>query len=77
MILFKYCSNHIPNQIVDEVFSVSPVSSSLEGVPLLSEPSPWGSQLERPQKIVSLLEVGANSIDLVDQIFEGNDSVFA
>lgn len=34
-------------------------------------------QLEGPQEVVGLLEVGANSVDLVDQILHTDDAVLA
>jgi hypothetical protein len=54
--------------LVDELFSVSPISSSLEGVSLLSETSSWGSKLEWPQEVVGFLEVWADSGDFINQI---------
>jgi hypothetical protein len=33
-------------------------------------------ELERPQEVGSLLEVGANSVDLMDKIFHGEDVIF-
>lgn len=34
-------------------------------------------QLERPDKVVGLLEVGANSVDLVDQVLHADNAVLA
>lgn len=34
-------------------------------------------QVEWPQEVVGLLEVGANSVDLVDQVLNGQNTVFA
>ena len=59
------------------MLSISPVSSSLEWVPLLSEPSSWSSKLEWPKEVIGLLEVRAHSVDLVDEILEGTDIVLA
>jgi len=63
--------------LVDELFSVSPISSSLEGVSLVGESSSWGSELEWPQEVVGFLEVGADCVNLVDQIFNADDSGLA
>ncbi len=35
------------------------------------------AQLEGPEEVGSLLEVGANSVDLMNQIFHADDAVFA
>lgn len=59
------------------MLSVPPVTSSLEWMPLLGKSSSWGSQLERPQKVVGFFEVGSDGMDFIDQIFEGSDSVLS
>ena len=43
----------------------------------MGETSSWGSELEWPQEVVGFLEVGTDSIDLVDQVFNANDSGLA
>ena len=63
--------------MVDVFFSVSPVSASLEGVSLGSESSPGCSQLEGPQEVVGFLEVGADCVDFVDEVFDGVDVLLA
>jgi len=63
--------------LVDELFSVSPISSSLEGVSLVGETSSWSSKLEWPQEVVGFLEVGTDAVDLVDQILNANDTLLA
>lgn len=63
--------------MVDELLSVSPVSSSLEGVSLGGESTSGGSKLEGPQEVVSLLEVGSYSVNLVDEILNGGDVVLS
>ncbi len=70
-------SDHAKDQVVDELFSVTPVSSSLEGVSLVRETSSGSSELEGPQEVVCFLEVRADAPDLVDQILDTDDSVFA
>jgi len=42
-----------------------------------SESSSWVAELEWPQEVGSLLEVGTNSEDLVDQVLHANDPIFA
>ena len=44
---------------------------------LLSPSSSWVVQLEWPQEVGGVLEVGANSQDLVDQILHTDDSHLA
>ena len=63
--------------MVDVFLSVSPVSASLEGVSLGSESSPGCSQLEGPQEVVGFLEVGADCVDFVDEVFDGVDVLLA
>ena len=50
-------SEHRLNQLVDEYFSVSPISSHLERMTLGVESSSGTSKLEGPQKVVGFLEV--------------------
>ena len=42
-----------------------------------AEASSWVAELEGPQEVGSLLEVGANSEDLVDQILHADNAVLA
>ena len=46
-------------------------------VGLLSPSPSWVVQLEGPQEVGSILEVGSNSEDLVDQILNTDDSQLA
>ena len=46
-------------------------------VGLLSPSPSWVVQLEGPQEVGSVLEVGSNSEDLVDQILNTDDSQLA
>lgn len=71
--LFKYVSQHLANEVVDKVFSVTPVSASLDGVPLGDEASTGWGQLEWPQEIVSFLEVWTNGVNLVNEILDVSD----
>ena len=70
------CLVHSLDQSVDEGLAVA-VVTSLNVVPcLLSVASACVAQLERPQEVVCLLEVRANSDNLVDQVFNTDDPVF-
>ena len=62
-------SQHLVDELVDVLLSVSPVSTSLEGVSLGSEASSGGSQLEGPEEVVCLLEVLTHSADLIHEVF--------
>jgi hypothetical protein len=44
-------------------------------VPLLLQATKWCLQFEWPEEVVGLLEVWANSHDLVDKIFNADDVV--
>lgn len=57
------------------MLSISPISSSLEGMPLLSESSSGTSQFEGPKEVVRLLEVSSTSVDFLHQVLQRSDSV--
>jgi len=67
---------HAGDELVDEFFSVTPVSLSelVESVYLADESSSGGGQFEGPQKVAGLFEVGADGKDFVDQIIHSVDS---
>lgn len=56
------------DELVDVLFSVSPISSSLEGMSLVRKSSSGASELEGPQEVVGLLEMGSDWVDFVDKI---------
>ena len=70
-------SEHRLDQVVDECFSVSPVSTHLEGVALSVEASSGSSQLEGPEEVVGLLEVLTAVGNLVDEVLDGVDVVLS
>jgi len=70
-------SQHLCYQLVDVLLSVSPISPSLEGMPLFGKASARGSKFEWPKEVVGLLEMGSNSVDLVEKILDIVDSKFA
>ena len=70
-------SQHPGNELVDVFLSISPISTSLEGMSLGSEASPRCSQLERPEEVVSLLEVLTHSLDLVDEVLNRLDTLLS
>ena len=72
------CSVHLLDEWVDELLSVTPSSHTLaECLPLDLEATEWGGQLEWPQEVVSLLELGSAGDDLVDEVLNAVDAVLA
>ena len=69
--------NHFLQELIDLIFSVAKISTLNKMVCLLSPSSSWIVQLEWPQKVGSILEVGSNSQDLVDQILHTDDAHLA
>ncbi len=68
-------SEHLGYQLVDVLFSISPISLSLEGMSLGSESSSWSSKFEWPEEVVSFFEVGSNCMDFVNKILNVIDVV--
>jgi len=69
---------HLPNQSVDLVLSIAQVTTFDEMSEFsCSETSSWVAQLERPQEVGSLLEVGSDSEDLVNQVLHADNAVLA
>jgi len=61
--------------LINGFFSVTPITTLHEGVSLVAESTLGGSELEGPQEVVGNLEVGSDSVDFVDQIFNADDAV--
>lgn len=62
--------------MVDHIFSVTVGTVSLtEGVSLLLESTGWGVELDWPEEVGGLLEVGTAGDDFVDEILNAVDSV--
>lgn len=59
------------------VLSVAPYSSVVVGVSLFGEAFLGRVQLERPEEVVSLLEVGAERHNLVDEVFNTGNTVLS
>jgi len=60
--------------LINGFFSATPVSALLEGMSLVAESTLGGSELERPQEVVGLLEVRADSVKFGDQVFDTDDA---
>jgi len=69
--------DHQPEESVDLVLPVAEVTTLNKVVGLLSPSTGGVVQLEGPQEVRGILEVGANSQDLVDQILHADDSHLA
>jgi len=81
MLIRKYKTNlqHTLDQLVHELLTVAPITLSgfVETVSLGVPAALGGLQLEGGQEVVGVLEVGANSVDLVDEIFHARDAELA
>ena len=67
---------HSGDQFVNSVFSVSSVTAFNNVSQLLVEATDRAVQLEGPQELVDNLEFGSNSDELVDDIFNAENTVF-
>lgn len=66
------------DESVDLVLPVTQVTTLDEVLELAGTEATGGvAQLEGPQEVGGLLEVGANGVDLVDQILDADDTVLA
>jgi len=73
-----YTLVHLSDQSIDLILAVSEITTLYEMTELAgSETSSWVGELEWPEEVGGLLEVGADSEDLVDQIFHADNAVLA
>lgn len=70
-------SVHPPDHSVDLIFPVASVSSLHKVCGLLVHATTRGRQLEGPQEVVGGLEVLSNCIDLMDEVLDTDDAIFA
>lgn len=69
---------HLGDELVDVLFPVSEVTTLDEVLELAGlEATGRVGQLEGPQEVGGLLEVGADGVDLVDQILNADNAVLA
>jgi hypothetical protein len=61
------------HQLVDKLLTVARVTTLVEVVALLLPAAQGVAKLERPQEVVGLLEVGAHSVNLVDEVLNAED----
>lgn len=71
--------DHAGDELVDLVLAVAPVTLSelSDAVTLADEALAGGLELEGPEEVDALLEVGASSVDLVDHVLNAVDAVLA
>jgi hypothetical protein len=69
---------HACDELVDEVLTVTEVTALDEVLELPGvETTSGGGQLEWPKEVAGLLEVGANSVDLMDQVLDADNAELA
>lgn len=68
---------HTADERVDLVFAVTSHTTFNVVLLLLGHTAVRGGELEGPQEVGALLEVRADGVDLVDQIFDANDTLGA
>lgn len=69
---------HLPDQTVDVLLPVTQITA-LDEMPELASSESTGrvAELEWPEEVRRLLEVGSDGDDLVDQVFHADDAEFA
>ena len=69
---------HLLDESVDEVLAVAKVTTLDEVLELAgTEATGRRGQLEGPEEVGGLLEVGADGVDLVDEVLDADDAVLA
>ena len=63
-------SIHARDELVDLLLTVAPDTALLVRMSLLGEATERRAKLEWPEEVVNLLEIGADSPDLVDQVLD-------
>ncbi len=69
------CSKHSVNELVDFLLSVSERTVVSVRVSLLLESLSGRVKLEGPQEVVGFFESGSSSGDLVDEVFNADESL--
>lgn len=69
---------HLPDEGVDVVLTVTKVTTLNEVLELAgAETTSWVGKLEWPEEVGGLLEVGADGVDLVDEVLHADNAVLA
>ena len=69
--------DHFLEEIIDLYLAIPEVSTLDEVVGLLSPAPSWVVQLEGPQEVGGVLEVGSNGKDLMNQVLDADNSHLA
>ena len=69
--------DHFSQKVVDFVFPVAEVAALNEVVGLLPPAAGRGVQLERPQEVGGIPEVGSDGKDFVDEVLDTDEVVLA
>ena len=67
--------NHSVDELANEDFMVTVVTTLVEVSELLGETTSGGVELEGPEEVGGLLEVRTDGVDFVNEIFDGEDTV--
>ena len=67
---------HAANQSVDKVLAIAGIATLHEVVALLRPAASWVGELEGPEEVVGMLEVGPDGMDFVHEILHADDVVF-
>ena len=69
---------HLPNESIDVLFPVAQVTTLDEMLELARPEATSGvAELERPEEVARLLEVGSDGVNLVDHVLHADNTVFA
>jgi len=69
---------HLADEVVDELLTVAKITTLDEVLELAGTEATGGvGQLEGPEEVAGLLEVGADGVDLVDQVLNADDAELA
>merc|ERR1719267_164143 len=71
------CLQHLLDQLVHESLTVASLATLAESLALLGLATLGRAELEWPQEVVGLTEVGTHSVDLVHEILHAVDAVLA
>lgn len=68
-------SVHSSYEIIDQALPVSMITTLNEVPSLLPKPSTSTAELEWPQEVIGLLEMGTNGVDMVNQVLHADHSL--
>ena len=68
---------HFANKLIDLVLSVSMITALNKVRGNLAEATPWRTELHWPQEVASLLKVLTHCEDLMDEVFNADNTTLA